>query len=73
LLLSIYKDYIDYLHFHIFWWTLITTGKSGTAKFEDQWNQLKDAGKRWIAEIIFSSIKPVLGEDLLSKNLVHRK
>ncbi|MFZ0515156.1 MAG: hypothetical protein WAM14_26400 [Candidatus Nitrosopolaris sp.] len=26
------------------------------------WNQLKDAGKRWIAEIIFCSIKRVLGE-----------
>jgi hypothetical protein len=37
------------------------------------WNQLKDAGKRWIAEIIFSSIKRVLGEDWLSKNFVHRK
>ena len=36
-------------------------------------NQLKDAGKRWIAEIIFSSIKRVLGEDLLSKTFVHRK
>ena len=33
-----------------------------------RWNQLKDAGKRWIAEIIiFSSIKRVLGEDLLSE------
>jgi len=31
------------------------------------WKQLKDAGRRWIAEIVFSSIKRVLGEDLLSK------
>ena len=27
--------------------------------------QLKDVGRRWIAEIVFSSIKRVLGEDLL--------
>ena len=31
------------------------------------WKQLKYAGRRWIAEIVFSSIKRVLGEDLLSK------
>jgi hypothetical protein len=31
------------------------------------WKQLKDTGRRWIAEIVFSSIKRVLGEDLLSK------
>ena len=31
------------------------------------WKELKDAGRRWIAEIVFSSIKRVLGEDLLSK------
>ena len=37
------------------------------------WNQLKDAGKRWIAEIIFSSIKRVLGEDLLSKKFCAQK
>jgi hypothetical protein len=33
----------------------------------DKWKQLKDVGRRWIAEIVFSSIKRVLGEDLLSK------
>jgi hypothetical protein len=33
----------------------------------DGWKDLKDAGRRWIAEIIFSAIKRVLGEDLLSK------
>lgn len=38
-----------------------------------RWNQLKDAGKRWIAEIIFSSIKRVLGEDLLSKKFCAQK
>jgi hypothetical protein len=32
-----------------------------------RWKQLKDIGRRWIAEIVFSSIKRVLGEDLLSK------
>jgi hypothetical protein len=38
------------------------------------WNQLKETGKRWIAEIIiFSSIKRVLGEDLLSKNFCAQK
>ena len=29
--------------------------------------QLNDMGRRWIAEILFSSLKRVLGEDLLSK------
>ena len=33
----------------------------------DGWKQLKDTGRRWIAEIVFSSIKRVLGENLLSK------
>ncbi|MGH9974539.1 MAG: IS5 family transposase [Nitrososphaeraceae archaeon] len=33
----------------------------------DGWKQLKDVGRRWIAEIVFSSIKRVLGQDLLSK------
>ena len=33
----------------------------------DGWKQLKDTGRRWIAEIVFSSLKRVLGEDLLSK------
>jgi hypothetical protein len=33
----------------------------------DGWKQLKDAARRWIAEIVFSSQKRVLGEDLLSK------
>src|SRR5215467_14449238 len=31
------------------------------------WKQLKYAGRRWIAEIVLSSIKRVLGENLLSK------
>jgi hypothetical protein len=37
------------------------------------WKQLKDAGKRWIAEIVFSSIKRVLGENLLSKKFKAQK
>lgn len=39
----------------------------------DGWKQLKDAGRRWIAEIVFSSIKRVLGEDLLSKKFKGQK
>jgi len=37
------------------------------------WKQLKDAGRRWIAEIVFSSIKRVLGENLLSKKFKAQK
>jgi hypothetical protein len=37
------------------------------------WKQLKDASRRWIAEIVFSSIKRVLGEDLLSKKFSAQK
>jgi hypothetical protein len=33
----------------------------------ERWKHLKDAGRRWIAEIVFSSIKRVLSESLLSK------
>jgi hypothetical protein len=39
----------------------------------DGWRQLKDTGRRWIAEIVFSSIKRVLGEDLLSKKFKAQK
>ncbi len=39
----------------------------------DGWKELKDAGRRWIAEIVFSSIKRVLGEDLLSKKFKAQK
>ena len=37
---------------------------------------MKDAGRRWIAEIaeiVFSSVKRVLGEDLLSKKFKTQK
>lgn len=37
------------------------------------WKELKDAGRRWIAEIVFSSIKRVLGENLLSKKFKAQK
>jgi hypothetical protein len=39
----------------------------------DGWKQLKDAGRRWIVEIVFSSIKRVLGEDLFSKKFKAQK
>src|SRR5215467_4429783 len=39
----------------------------------ERWKQLKDAGRRWIVEIIFSSLKRVLGEDLLSKKFKAQK
>jgi hypothetical protein len=32
----------------------------------------QDLGRRWIAEIVFSSIKRVLGEDLFSKFFAQR-
>ncbi|MFY9869700.1 MAG: hypothetical protein WAK17_08280 [Candidatus Nitrosopolaris sp.] len=35
--------------------------------------QIKDAGRRWIAKIVFSSIKRVLGEDLFSKKCSAQK
>ena len=37
------------------------------------WKRIKDAGRRWIAEIVFSSIKRVLGEDLLSRKFSTQK
>jgi hypothetical protein len=39
----------------------------------DGWKDLKDAGRRWIAEIVFSAIKRVFGEDLLSKKFSAQK
>jgi hypothetical protein len=39
----------------------------------ERWKQLKDTGRRWIAEIVFSSLKRVLGEDLLSKKFKAQK
>jgi hypothetical protein len=37
------------------------------------WKQLKDTGRRWIAEIVFSSIKRLLGEDVLSEKFSSQK
>ena len=37
------------------------------------WKRIKDVGRRWIAEIVFSSIKRVLGEDLLSRKFSTQK
>jgi Transposase DDE domain len=39
----------------------------------DGWKDLKDAGRRWIVEIVFSAIKRVFGEDSYQRSLVHRK
>jgi hypothetical protein len=38
-----------------------------------RWKQIKDAGRRWIAEIVFSSIKRVIGEDLFSRKFATQK
>ena len=35
--------------------------------------QFKDVGRRWTAEIVFSSVKKVLGENLLSKKFKAQK
>ncbi len=37
------------------------------------WKQLKDTGRRWIAEIVFSSLESVLGKDILSKKFKAQK
>ncbi len=39
----------------------------------DGWKDLKDAGRRWIAEIVFSAFKRVFGENLLSKKFSAQK
>jgi hypothetical protein len=39
----------------------------------ERWKQLKDVGRRWIAEIVFSSLKRVLGENLLSRKFKAQK
>ena len=40
----------------------------------ERWKQLKDTGRRrWIAEIVFSSLKRVLGENLHSKKFKAQK
>jgi hypothetical protein len=37
------------------------------------WKRIKDAGRRWIAEIVFSSIKLVLAKICFQGNSPHRK
>ena len=39
----------------------------------DEWKDLKDAGRRWIAEIVFSAIKRVFERISYQRSLVHRK
>jgi Transposase DDE domain len=39
----------------------------------ERWKQLKDTGRRWITEIVFSSLKRVLDQDLLSKKFKAQK
>jgi Transposase DDE domain len=39
----------------------------------ERWKQLKNTGRRWIAETVFSSLKRVLGEDLLSRKFKVQK
>jgi hypothetical protein len=39
----------------------------------DGWKKLKDYGKLWIAEIVFSSFKRVLGESLRSRKFLCQK
>jgi Transposase DDE domain len=41
----------------------------------ERWKQLKDTGRRWIAEIVFSSLKKRVlgGEDLLSRKFKAQK
>jgi hypothetical protein len=39
----------------------------------DQYKKMKVTGKRWIAEVVFSSLKRVLGEHLLSRNFSMQK
>ncbi len=38
-----------------------------------RWKQIEDSGRRWITEIVFSSIKRLLGEGLFSKKFVTQK
>ncbi len=59
---------------------LITNSKEGCPLRRDEvllikklgfegWKQLKDAGRRWIAEIVFSSIKRVHGRRPVIKGI----
>ena len=39
----------------------------------EKYKELKNTGQRWIAEVVFSSLKRVLGEHLLSKKFSMQK
>ena len=39
----------------------------------DRYKKMKDTGKRWIAEVVFSSLKRVIGEHLLSRRFSMQK
>jgi len=39
----------------------------------ERYKKLKDTGQRWIAEVVFSSLKRVLGEHLLSRGFSMQK
>ena len=41
--------------------------------YDDRYKKLKDIGQRWIAEVVFSSLKRVLGEHLLSRKFNMQK
>ena len=39
----------------------------------EKYKELKNTGQRWIAEVVFSSLKRVLGEHLLSRKFSMQK
>ncbi len=39
----------------------------------EKYKQLKNTGQRWIAEVVFSSLKRVLGDHLMSKKFSMQK
>jgi hypothetical protein len=50
-----------------------TISKRCPLRRDEGWKQLKYAGRGWIAEIVFSSFKRMLGENLLSKKFKAQK
>ena len=39
----------------------------------DRWKEMKDYGRRWLVEVVFSSLKGVLGETLRAKTFASQK
>ena len=39
----------------------------------DRWKELKEYGRRWMVEVVFSSLKGVLGEALRARRFVSQK